>query len=133
MSEKAYVYLKFIDEKLDPSGISSLIGIEPTIAGRKGDLIPGRKLPIKEGVWMYRHMMDEIPWDVGDAISSLLQLIEPNTALRQFCSDNDIYLEFSVVLYLAINTPIITLEPFLLKRVAAINATIDFDIYLIPH
>lgn len=132
MPEEVYIKLRFIEENLKPETITQLIGIEPTISGKKGDVTYGRKLPIEEGIWIYKYIINETPWNIGDALSDLLPLVESKPKLIQFCLNNNIFLEFSVILYLATNTPIITLEPSLLKRVAAINATIDFDIYLIP-
>ena len=132
MPGKVYIKLKFIEENLKPEEITQLIGLQPTIAAKKGEVIPsGRKFPIDEGTWIYKHDINEIPWNVGNAISELLPLLESKPKLLQFCLDNNVYLEFSVILYLEKDTPIITLEPSLLKRIAAINATIDFDMYII--
>lgn len=133
MAEEVYINLEFFDENLNPDEITRLIGIQPTKSGRKGALIPGgRKFPITEGMWTYKYIITETPWDVGKALAELLPLVESKPELLQYCRDNHIYLEFAVVSFLAQNTPIVILEPSLMKRMAAINAAIDFDTYFIP-
>ena len=130
MQEEVYIYLKFVETNLIPEEITNLIKVNPTICGKKGDLVRGRKLPIDEGWWFYKSILVP-PWNVGEALEKLLPLIEPNEKLRKYCKDFNIYIEFSVIMYLAENAPIVTLEPPLLQRIANIGATIDFDIYFI--
>ncbi len=130
MQEEVYIKLRFIECELIPEAITDLIGIAPTIAGRKGDLIRGRKLPITEGLWSYKHRIPP-PWNVGEALEELLPLIEKNTELQEYCKAFDIEIEFSVIMYLVSNTPIVTLFPSLLRRIADVRASVDFDIYLL--
>ena len=130
MQEEVYIKLKFIEDDLVPEEITRLIGIAPAIAGRRGDLIRGRKLPIKEGLWCCKRNIAP-PWDIGDALDGLLPLIENNEELKQYCRDFNIYVEFSIIMYLADNAPIVTLAPSLLRRIANAGAAINFDIYLL--
>ena len=130
MQEEVYIKLRFLEDNLIPEEITNLIKVNPTICGKKGDLVRGRKLPIEEGLWIYKSILAP-PWNVGEALEKLLPLIEPNEKLRKYCKDFNIYIEFSVIMYLAENAPIVTLEPPLLQRIANIGATIDFDIYFI--
>lgn len=132
MQEEVYIKLKFLETNLIPDEITNLIGISPTICGKKGDLVRGRKLPINEGLWIYKSIVAP-PWNIGEALEKLLPMIETNEKLRKYCKNFNIYREFSVIMYLAQNTPIVTMEPSLLQRIANVGATIDFDIYLISR
>lgn len=129
MQEEVYIKFKFLETNLIPAEITNLIKVTPTISGKNGDLIYGRKLPINEGLWIYKSTVAP-PWNIGEALEKLLPMIETNEKLRKYCKDFNVYIEFSVVMYLAQNTPIVTLEPSLLQRIANVGATIDFDIYL---
>ena len=130
MQEEVYIKLRFVETNLIPEKITNLIKENPTICGKKGDLIRGRKLLIDVGCWIYKSILAP-PWNVGEALEKLLPMIEPNVKLRKYCKDFNIDIEFSVIMYLAENAPIVTLEPPLLQRIANIGASIDFDIYFI--
>ncbi|MGE4564777.1 MAG: DUF4279 domain-containing protein [Victivallaceae bacterium] len=128
--ESVYVILKLISDELDPQEITKRIGFAPTKAGVKGSCIPGRKMPIKEGLWSYQYILTEYPWNIGQAIEELLPRLESKPELLDYCRAEDIYVEFSIVMYLNNRTPIFTLTPDLMARLCRINAVIDVDMYI---
>lgn len=128
--ELVYIKLKFISDELDPQEITKRIGFSPTTAGVKGSCIPGRKKPIKEGLWAYKYILTEYPWNIEQAIEELLPRLESKPELLDYCRAEDIYVEFSIVMYLNSRTPIFTLAPDLMARLCRINAFIDVDMYI---
>ena len=69
-------------DHLDPERITRMLGVNPTLAARKGETIDvgGVPVPQSTGIWSYA-LPASPEWELGDAIDTLLERLPHDPAL----------------------------------------------------
>ena len=76
------IELRVTGEDLDPERITRMLGVNPTLAARKGDEVDVDGVPIAQrtGIWSYA-LPASPEWELGDAIDTLLERLPHDPAL----------------------------------------------------
>jgi len=80
--EKLEIELRVTGDDLDPDRITRMLGVNPTVAARRGDEIDVSGVPVAQrtGVWAYA-LPASPEWELGDAIDTLLERLPHDPAL----------------------------------------------------
>jgi Domain of unknown function (DUF4279) len=80
--DRLEIELRVTDDDLDPDRITRMLGVHPTLAGRKGEAIDRHGVPVlqRTGVWSYA-LPASPEWELGDAIDTLLEGLPHDPAL----------------------------------------------------
>jgi hypothetical protein len=120
--------LRFFGEDLDPSELTSLLGCQPTLQYRKGDLIsPGRENIRKYGGWVLR-VEDREPKAIDDQLSSIFAKLTQDVDVWQTVTtrfDADVFCG----LFMAESNEGFSLSTSTLAALTARNLDIEFDVY----
>jgi len=73
---RTYATLRIFSENLDPTDVTSRVGITPTAVHVRGDRRGGNAAPYRHGMWSLSTMAFE-SLDVREHIDQLLDMIEP--------------------------------------------------------
>jgi hypothetical protein len=131
--EETHATLRFVDKDLDPNIITSAFGIQPDEAHKRGDKRiskSGKEYPYPRGVWY----LTTTGWpsrNLEAHIVRLLDRVEPVAeVVRRIIQEHPSY-RFEIICYWMSATgqggP--SFSPSTLSRIAALGATLDFDIY----
>ena len=129
MSTETHVCLKVCEFGDDPSVVSSLLGIEPTIAWVKGDRYPNPNLKARRtySCWMLESGLGKTE-PLEAHLEGLLAKVEPLRAqIQQITGRFEV--EVSVAQYFGEWNPGHQLDAPMLRRLAKLGLTIDFDLY----
>jgi len=80
--DRLEIELRVTGDGLDPDRITRMLGVNPTLAGRKGEEIDRHGVPERQrtGVWSYA-LPASPEWELGDAIDTLLERLPHDPAL----------------------------------------------------
>jgi hypothetical protein len=80
--DRLEIELRVTGDDLDPERITRMLGVNPTIAARKGDEVDVGGVPVSQrtGVWSYA-LPASPEWELGDAIDTLLERLPHDPAL----------------------------------------------------
>jgi hypothetical protein len=80
--EKLEIELRVTGDDLDPDRITRMLGVNPTVAARKGEEIDVGGVPVAQhtGIWAYA-LPASPEWELGDAIDTLLERLPHDPAL----------------------------------------------------
>lgn len=80
--DRLEIELRVTGHDLDPERITRMLGVNPTIAARKGDEVDVGGVPVAQrtGVWSYS-LPASPEWELGDAIDTLLERLPHDPAL----------------------------------------------------
>jgi hypothetical protein len=80
--EKLEIELRVTGDDLDPERITRMLGVNPTVAARKGEEIDVGGVPVAQhtGIWAYA-LPASPEWELGDAIDTLLERLPHDPAL----------------------------------------------------
>ena len=126
---------RVVGDDLDPDEVTELTGLDPSDAWRKGDPHVNRigvvLAPRKTSVWSF-YAPTEFSLDLPELLDGLLDRFEPkrdeNVALLHRTSSTA---EVSLHIYMSDQTPIGTISLATLKRIVALNADLDLDLYVV--
>jgi hypothetical protein len=121
------VYLLLQDFDCDPDEITRIIGLNPTIAVRKGESRPGLTTPCKASIWQLDAPYSDDESDVEVHADALLDLLEPH--LHRFRDLPHInYIMVCCTVYARAYMPAIGFSAKTVRRIAEIGALIDVDV-----
>ena len=80
--ERLEIELRVTAEDLDPERITRMLGVNPTVAARKGEDVDVAGVPVSHqtGIWSYA-LPASPEWELGDAIDTLLERLPHDPAL----------------------------------------------------
>ncbi len=80
--ERLEIELRVTGDDLDPERITRMLGVNPTVAARKGEEIDVGGVPVAQrtGIWAYA-LPASPEWELGDAIDTLLERLPHDPAL----------------------------------------------------
>jgi uncharacterized protein DUF4279 len=80
--ERLEVELRVTADDLDPERITRMLGVNPTVAARKGEDVDVAGVPVSQptGIWSYA-LPASPEWELGDAIDTLLERLPHDPAL----------------------------------------------------
>jgi Domain of unknown function (DUF4279) len=80
--DRLEIELRVTGDDLDPERITRMLGVNPTIAARRGEEIDVAGVPVAQrtGVWVYA-LPASPEWELGDAIDTLLERLPHDPAL----------------------------------------------------
>jgi len=80
--ERLEIELRVTGNDLDPERITRMLGVNPTIAARRGEEIDVGGVPViqRTGVWTYA-LPASPEWELADAIDTLLERLPHDPAL----------------------------------------------------
>ena len=129
--DKVTVAVHVSGDSLDPERVTSLLGVEPTFAARKGDeRVSGsghRTVVQRTGVW-WIDVADSREWLLEDAIEALLSRLPPEGPVWDELGKN-YTLRLSCALHIEAWNRGCELSPRILAKIAQRGLTLDFDIY----
>jgi hypothetical protein len=73
-------------DDLEPAAVTELLGVMPTFAARKGELVErrGRTHPQGTGIWLLKHATEpSMEWDLDAAVVTLLASLPADAAIWQ--------------------------------------------------
>jgi hypothetical protein len=80
--DRIEIALRVTSDDLDPDRITRMLGVNPTFAGRKGEQVDVRGVPLTQSTGSWRYALPASPeWELGDAIATLLEQLPPDPAL----------------------------------------------------
>jgi hypothetical protein len=76
------IELRVTGDDLDPDRITRMLGVNPTLAARKGEAVDVAGVPVTQptGIWSYA-LPASPEWELGDAIDTLLERLPHDPAL----------------------------------------------------
>jgi len=80
--ERLEIELRVTADDLDPERITRMLGVNPTVAARKGEDVDVAGVPVAQqtGIWSYA-LPASPEWELGDAIDTLLERLPHDPAL----------------------------------------------------
>jgi hypothetical protein len=126
------VTFRLFGDSLDPKAVSAQLGVEPSYAHAKGDLVPSRQARIHRrsvGTW-------QLASAAGDGatleahLSDLLDRL-PADGVRSVTAVG-YQADFFCGLFLDVSNEGLILTPETLGRIASLGATLGLDIYSAP-
>ena len=80
--DRLEIALRVTDDDLDPDRVTRMLGVNPTVAARKGDDVDVDGVPVvqRTGIWSYA-LPASPEWELGDAIDTLLERLPHDPAL----------------------------------------------------
>ena len=80
--ERLEIELRVTADDLEPDRITRMLGVNPTVAARKGDDVDVAGIPVSQqaGIWSYA-LPASPEWELGDAIDTLLERLPHDPAL----------------------------------------------------
>lgn len=80
--DRLEIELRVTGDALDPERITRMLGVNPTIAARRGEAIDVGGVPVMQrtGIWSYA-LPASPEWELGDAIDTLLERLPHDPAL----------------------------------------------------
>lgn len=119
--------LRFVADDLEPGEITRLLGAEPHLAYRKGDIVERRSSPATYGMWL-RKVPRRSPGDLDGQVADLFDGLSPELdRWRDLASRYRA--EVFVGLFLRNGNQGITLSAATLSAMASRGLVLDFDIY----
>jgi hypothetical protein len=125
------ISLRIMRSELDPDFITELVGVQPDEAHRRGDVHKTRSgvicSPFSEGLWV-----KESPLDGGsleEMVVSLLSLFQERTTVFQELQRMGFRLDIFIGAFMESETAGFSLSSVLLKQLANLGVTLDFDLY----
>jgi hypothetical protein len=132
--DRIRAYIRIWGDDLEPEVISAALELTPTRANRRGDqrFTPRMAAPFvhRTGYWSCE---STIPDDASpdDHLRHLLNLVEGKSATIRSLVSTDHHVAFSCSLFLHTWNRGLELSPDTLGRIAALGATLEFDIYAV--
>ncbi len=124
---ETYAYFRVLGFEGPYSEITDLLGLEPTEAWKKGDR-DNYLQSKKESVWEYHSPLPKNEIFIDAHILSLINILETKAEqIKQLPNKYDVGI--NCVGYFTCANPGFHLDSKLLKRCAALNLSIDFDLY----
>jgi len=80
--DRLEIELRVTGDDLEPERITRMLGVNPTLAARKGEEIDLAGVPVAQrtGIWSYA-LPASPEWELGDAIDTLLERMPHDPAL----------------------------------------------------
>jgi hypothetical protein len=80
--DRLEIELRVTGDELDPERITRMLGVNPTLAARRGDAVDVDGVPVSQrtGIWSYA-LPASPEWELGDAIDTLLERLPHDPAL----------------------------------------------------
>ena len=80
--DRLEIALRVTGDDLDPDRVTRMLGVNPTVAARKGDDVDVDGVPVTQrtGIWSYA-LPASPEWELGDAIDTLLERLPHDPAL----------------------------------------------------
>jgi hypothetical protein len=80
--DRLEIELRVTGDELDPERVTRMLGVNPTIAARRGEAIDVGGVPVMQrtGIWSYA-LPASPEWELGDAIDTLLERLPHDPAL----------------------------------------------------
>ena len=80
--DRLEIELRVTADDLDPDRITRMLGVNPTLAARKGEAVDVAGVPVTQptGIWSYA-LPASPEWELGDAIDTLLERLPHDPAL----------------------------------------------------
>lgn len=80
--ERLEIELRVTADDLDPERITRMLGVNPTVAARRGEDVDVAGVPVTQrtGIWSYA-LPASPEWELGDAIDTLLERLPHDPAL----------------------------------------------------
>jgi hypothetical protein len=80
--DRLEIELRVTGDELDPDRITRMLGVNPTLAARKGEELDVAGVPVAQrtGIWTYA-LPASPEWELGDAIDTLLERLPHDPAL----------------------------------------------------
>jgi hypothetical protein len=80
--DRLEIELRVTADELDPERVTRMLGVNPTIAARRGEAIDVGGVPVMQrtGIWSYA-LPASPEWELGDAIDTLLERLPHDPAL----------------------------------------------------
>jgi uncharacterized protein DUF4279 len=128
---KVFVWLSVVSEKHSADEISAVTGLRPDRVWRIGDQRPQTSITEKTHGWVLTSRLQNIGFDVEAHIDDLLQKVKPAAEALSLLREDDV-----VTVHVAIYSEsrvLISVEPHVPRRIAALGAGFDLEIYFTPR
>jgi hypothetical protein len=120
------------DNQFDPNNLSGIFGHEPDEYWVVGDKI-GSSIRLRDdNAWVLSSGYTENN-EISDLLVNLFARIDKfkTKAIDYLSSHKNLNADISIAIYISDETPVINIQPNILKKLASIGATLDIDIILI--
>jgi Domain of unknown function (DUF4279) len=123
------VRLRFFGKDLDPDEITQLLGVEPTVSYRKGDILRGKQYDIVQKIGSWRLAIEKsVDVELEDQINELLDRLPPDLNIWQ-----DLTKRFEADLFCGLWMErwnrCLDFAPQTLLRIGERGLRLDLDIY----
>ena len=127
------VGIEITAEDLDPDGITTLLGVRPTVQHKRGEPVFGKdgtpRSPRKFGRWAVRiESTESDEWDANEAAKLLIAKFAADPSVWRAISEWA-RLRLTLALFLENFNQGFSLEPAVLSWLSNRNVTLDIDIY----
>ncbi len=125
------VYLSVFGDSFDLTALTTLVGVDPTETGIKGQPIVGRRTTYKETYWDLSVGPTE-SLDLAEVYEALLNKLNGSEeAICQFMSANHLSAKFNIVIDIVNGrTPGLYFNRAFLNSVEMLQAEVDIDTYV---
>ena len=80
--DRLEIELRVTGDELDPERITRMLGVNPTLAARKGESVDVDGVPVGQRIGIWSYTLPASPeWELGDAIDTLLERLPHDPAL----------------------------------------------------
>ncbi len=126
MTPRAKIRLNLTDFEVDPDEVSRLLGISPDFVCRKGEAILETLRSYPENGWRLVSSLSASS-SVEEHVLNVLDRIEPVAHLLPRLERLEV--EVSCVVYYYDYTPVLGLSREVIRRLARLGASLDYDLY----
>lgn len=129
--DRVEVSLRIVGPTLVPGRITHRLGVDPTFAAQKGDLVDrgGTRIKQNTGIWTYA-LAQSVEWELDDAIRTLLSRFPDNRGVWRELAQ-DFRIDLFCGLFLASRNRGTELSPETMLLLAHRHARLGLDIYAV--
>jgi hypothetical protein len=130
--DRRFVWYAVAGPDLDPGAVTSVTGVHPDNAWRRGDPRPRTGIPYLEGAWSLDSGLGPSD-EFHDHLDALLARLRPGwTAFVDLGNRFEASVE-TAIYCLEAQGPLVQLLPDVAGALHELNATLGFDIYALPE
>ena len=127
---ESYVRLKILSDHINAEQITNTVGIDCDRSWSKGELRPKTQIKEKQNGWVLNSGLDKSD-SLEEQIKSLLSRVNGiSNKIKELSEDSII--EVSCAIYTS-ESPPLYFDKELVKRIEALGANLDIDLYLLPE
>jgi hypothetical protein len=120
-------YFAIIGENIDADEISSVLGVEATLSGRKGETLPGKSKPTRETFW--EKSLEQRKHSIDDVVEAVFaEIWSHRNELLVYVESRDALIEVLCTVDLSVDGASYSLSRGTIAKLAFFHAGFDLDI-----